>query len=70
MNIRRPLKVALRICLQTLHVNEHSSTPESGSKNMSLNIACEDSSTPESGSKNMTTNLACEGTFDDHSKRL
>ena len=45
MNIRRPLKVALRICLQTLHVNEHSSTPESGSKNMSLNIACEDSST-------------------------
>jgi hypothetical protein len=39
-NIRRPLNVALRICLQTLHVNEHSSTPESGSKNMFTNLAC------------------------------
>jgi hypothetical protein len=40
-NIRRPLKVALRICLQTLHLNEHSSTPQSGSKNMFTNLACE-----------------------------
>jgi hypothetical protein len=40
-NIRRPFKVALRICLPTLHVNEHSSTLQSGSKNMFTNLACE-----------------------------
>ena len=40
-NIVRPLKVTLRICFQTLHVNEHSSTPQSGSSNMSTNLACE-----------------------------
>ena len=40
-NIRLPLKVALRICLQTLHLNEHSSTLQSGSKNMFANLAYE-----------------------------
>jgi hypothetical protein len=40
-NIRRPLKVALRICLQTMHVNEHSTTYQRGSNNMFTNLACE-----------------------------